>query len=354
MDINNFLNFYHEFRTPQNAFFENVSSDYRLLMISAPSRMGNHLLHSTLDSHSMLPRIPGEDGNLFHYFKFSTLAIQEFFDDIKPEHLEDTLQRYASTGGKIRKWEEFKSCFDTNTIPKVWSGIQYPTDSPYITDYQNVVFDVNLEAYQSKISEIAASPVSSCAELVTKYYSALNYLDYTYDPRKEYKFDGICFASGMRGMASWMLKHFRHSKLITTVRDFDSYAISHIRSRYKTSDLRNEWVREAWEHWFHKIGDYVVLKRQYPDRVFIVRFEDLINEEKSTIQKICDFLDVEYESTLDCPTAFGLAVKGNSSAPKSDKDKGKRFGKRDVLPPHHDAFPKEHDVLRRLIVDYLY
>ena len=49
-----YLTFYHELRMPQNEFFsskENRDDNTQMLMISSPSRMGNHLLISILDNH---------------------------------------------------------------------------------------------------------------------------------------------------------------------------------------------------------------------------------------------------------------------------------------------------------------
>ena len=51
-------------------------------------------------------------------------------------------------------------------------------------------------------------------------------------------------------------------KIITSIRTFKSYAISHIKSRYKKLEFKADYIQEAWEHWYHKIIDYYYIKKK--------------------------------------------------------------------------------------------
>ena len=75
--INDHITFYHECLIPKNKYFgkknNNNNKKKNLILISSPSRMGNHALMSMLDSHPLLPRIAGEDSFLRHsFFKSSS------------------------------------------------------------------------------------------------------------------------------------------------------------------------------------------------------------------------------------------------------------------------------------------
>lgn len=335
-NLKDYLTFYHEYLIPENYFFDpknNIDDQYKLLIISSPSRMGNHILHSMIDGHNQIPRVPGEDGVLFHCFKFANESIHEFLHRLKSEDYINQLEEYASTGGKNKKWQAFKYCFDNNIIPKIHSGIQYPTDSFYITDYQDLIFDINYNAYHNFLAQNSKEiQAAECLrDILIIYYNSLNKLDYEF---KSKYYDAQIVCSGMRIMSRWSLRCFQKSKLLCSIRPFESYAMSHIMSRYKKEDFSQNILREAWEHWFHKVIDYMMLKIEFPERVVIVNFDDIINQTSSTAKKICNNLNISYDDKMLTPTALGHLTKGNSSS-KKDNDKMGKFYKRNNMLPNN-------------------
>ena len=340
------LTFYHEYLVPENDFFRSESNndnETNMLIVSSPSRMGNHLLHSMLDGHKDIPRVPGEDGVLFHAFKFSNNSFYEFIQNLRSDSCVDQLERYAATGGKDRKWKVFKECFEKGLIPEIYSGIQVPTTAFYVTDYQGVLFDIDYSSYHNNLIENVENinTSRSLKDVINIYYKSLNLLDYKY--RHKTKYDIQVVASGMRVMSKWALQHYKNAILVCSIRKFESYAISHVRSRYKQDAFSKENMREAWEMWFHKIIDYVYLKLVFGERVIMVNFDDIITDTENTAKYICNKLDIEYDVCMLTPSAFGNPTKGNSSVIKNNDQLGKFYKRPETI--DEKLIPDEyHDI----------
>jgi hypothetical protein len=87
--------------------------------------------------------------------------------------------------------------------------------------------------------------------------------------------------------------------------------------RYRPSDRR----RKHWEKAFDPVWDSLSWKsavragmaarKEYGDRIYTLRYEDLVAEPEDHIRKICDFLQMEFEPSM-------LDVSGQNAAEKYD------------------------------------
>jgi len=324
-----YLTFYHEIRPPEHEFFSgegNHDDSARVLMLSSPSRMGNHLLLSMLDGHPQLPRIPGEDGFLSFSFYQANYDLHKFLSRI---HASDSVEymKLLSTNLFFDKWLNMERCWRAGVVPEGCSGVRVK-DRPAEIDYQDTVVSVTYEEYSRVLTNGAAKMQrDSFREYLNLYLKALLHLDPERAARKG-ALDGYISYSGMRGQVRWALEHYSRARLITSLRPFDSYAVSHIKSRYQNADMTPELLQEAWEHWYHKVIDYLYLKSVFPDRVCLVSFDDLVANTEAAARAICRFLDISYDPCMLVPTLFGCPVKGNSARPQDDKMRGRIYSDR--------------------------
>jgi len=322
-----YLTFYHELRVPQHEFFTsdyNIDESNRVLAISSPSRMGNHLILSMIDNHPEIPRIPGEDGFLLFSFNQANYDLHHFLYKLLEEKNIDYMMKLG-TNLAYNKWLLFKNNFINNEIPDNHSGID-SLKAPAKIDYQGIIHDINYDAYKdiirSKMEHLNKNQTFSYYFNV--YLKALVKLDFDYKPNN-HSYDSVICASGMRSQLRWLFDKYNNSKAIISLRPFGSYAISHIRSRYQTNDITDSLIKEAWEHWYHKIIDAFYLKVHYPENICLVSFEDMILKTETTAQAIAKFLNINFNKTMYEATIFGIKVRGNSSLKKDKSSEGKFY-----------------------------
>jgi len=330
-NIEKFLTFYHEFRIPKNPFFQKREGSNSILFLSSPSRMGNHALISMLDSHPQLPKVPGEDSFLTWAFVKANYDIARFIDDVRDI---DYVERMSSDSCLNNKWFEHKQLFDGERCSEIYNGVQYdynkdsngslhrvPTQDSFV-DFQGVLLDIHYNNYHNELfnnREIIKN-ATNIGEVFDVYLRAHHYLLNT--KNKKFSMDYSYACSGMRVQALWALRNNKNVKMIVSIRRFESYAISMIKSFYKTTELREEYVREAWEQWYHKVVDYLYLKLNYPDQVLLLDFDDIINEPESVSNHICEFLAIDFNKSMLRATINGVSVKGNSSESREGKESG--------------------------------
>ena len=94
-------------------------------------------------------------------------------------------------------------------------------------------------------------------------------------------------ASGMRRESYFLLnKYAQKHIIICPIRNFNEFAMSHLVSDiYKKNFLRNDDFKKKillyYEMWFHKVIDFLVLKKRFSKNVIILKFEDLIHKKEN-------------------------------------------------------------------------
>jgi Sulfotransferase family len=67
------------------------------------------------------------------------------------------------------------------------------------------------------------------------------------------------------------------------------------------------------ELWTRSAREMVEAKGLYPDRVFIVRFDELVRDTDATMRGVAGFLEIDFDPVLTTPTFNGYPVGANSS-----------------------------------------
>jgi len=313
--LKDYLTFYHEIRIPQNDFFihpQNEDWDSKVLIVSSPSRMGNHLLLSMLDNHPELPRVPGDDG--FHSFSFyqANYDLYDYLNRVVKNASIDHITNIASNY-RGNKWKLFYDHYIKKSLPIGYSGITADHDLA-IVDFEETLFEINYNRYEGVLRDGIENLPSHFRykDILNIYYNAFMFLDPQFQPGGKI-YDYLIVFSGMRTQSKWLLKYYENAKLIVSIRPFESYVFSHVRSRYGDITISSDHIQEAWEHWYHKTIDYIFLKIKYPQKVCLVMYNDLISETENTAKAIAKFIGVEFEKSLLNATIFGVQGMWNSS-----------------------------------------
>jgi len=324
-EYRDYLTFYHECRIPKHPFFDLDSNqvDERMLVVSSPSRMGNHLLMSMLDGHRELPSVPGEDG--FHMFSFTraNFDIHSFMQDIRSESNIEAMMNIASNGGgsKWRGFSQIKN--EQEASQKGYSGVGGHKVSA-VVDFEDLVFDINYAAYKDFLDghNERLRKAGGYNELLVTYAQALEKLNP--NPTKSC-YNSYLVHGAMRTQLLWLCQTMPNVRILSSVRSFPSYAVSQIKSRYGDVELTKKRLQEAWEHWYHKVIDILYLRLHFPEQFGLVTFDDLVEESGAAQQAICRFLKIDHDESMGSASIFGFPVKGNSWQSRTDKQSGQFY-----------------------------
>lgn len=328
-------NFWPTLGYPDDPFFQpSGSGEYsKTLVISGPSRNGNHLVHSLLDNHPNLPRIPGEDATI-------PVIIPEIaknpFEMKRELTSEDCIDYLLTKPGEVRDWKiqnkweaHFQRAKEGINETETWSGVyQRENLKANIFDYQDTISDIDYPSYKAflegKKDEIINA--NHIYDILDIFLGALSRLDPEYKKRREnLEYPLIAFGSGMREELFYMMNCSERVKAITPIRPFGTYFYSFTRSYHGVNEVSPWLLKEGWEHWYHKVTDYVILKRLFPEKVCLVQFEHLIKNNEGTIREILRFLDVPFHENCLEPTVLGELTKGNSGEGKSEEYRGEIY-----------------------------
>lgn len=349
--LRDYLTFYHEVLIPRNPFFDigaNRNSENSLLVITSPSRMGNHVILSALDGHPELPRVPGEDGFLAFSFAAANRDLHDLIASFRGPDVVDFMTHLGSNGHRD-KWRAFKSSYEEGRADLDYSGVGVE-EAPHVLDFEGIVFDVDYEAYVGHLEECAGAlrSAETYTPILQCYLDALGLL---LPDSNRSVYDSYLVFGGMRRQAEWLCETYEKVKILCSLRSFPSYCVSHVKAREGDVELTSDRVREAWEHWYHKVLDMLYLKLRYPEKVGIVTFEDLTRRPEAAHRGICRFLGVEYHESMATATINGIPVRGNSWQGRPEEDRGSFYQPRQTLdaervPPEHAAIWPEVNRLR--------
>lgn len=326
---------------------EESLDDPLVLVISGPSRNGNHLVHGMLDGHSQFPSVPGEDSFYISAFLSSR---QE-----GSEQLRRCLQGSGNVEGILLfngygfdKWREYSDHYkrDGGVTTDVWSGTQ--EGDKVVTDYQDTVAYIDYQAYHQQLVELAPqireAPTFMNASFL--YLDALSKLDPEHGGGRYFS---TLVASGMRAELRFIFERSKRFRCITPIRPFETYYFSFAKGRFSYDGIREDILHEAWEHWFHKTTDYLLLKKLFPEFICLVNYENIINAPEDMAREICRFLQIDFQESCLMPTVMGTPTKGNSSFPKDDEYRGVFYssGMKKRLPKEH--WPETYPALWKMV-----
>ncbi|MBL7784725.1 MAG: sulfotransferase [Chitinophagales bacterium] len=91
-----------------------------------------------------------------------------------------------------------------------------------------------------------------------------------------------------------LLRIFPNAKCLLMVRDYRDNVLSRV--RYKMDFIPNTWF--AAQMWSEIYGYLSHLQQQYPDRIMVLRYEDLATNCEQNIAEVCNFFSIDYSPAM--------------------------------------------------------
>ena len=328
-----------------------------VLIISGPPRNGNHLMLSLLDGHPEIGRVPGEDDFLRTFFSNINLNQKKTIDKILNKNIQFISRLSGQPSFKkndkkgFNKWKKLYFLKKDNLYLKVWSGNQ-PENNSYVQDFQSLIPNINYTSFEKKLLEIKNQKIKNFFDFFYHYLKASKLLSSNLKQKKNKKFPYTIVGSGLRREIFFLLERQKNISIICPIRSFESFYFSFTKSRHDSKKKFTQKVLDdVWEHWRHKVIDYLILKSKYPNRVAIIKYEDMVDETSKCMKKLCKFLKIKFSKKLLIPTVFDIPSLGNSSFKKNENLRGKIY-KKNINFPKNIHLPKEYKYIIKTINKY--
>ena len=325
----------------------------KILFVSGPARNGNHVLLSLLDGHSQIAPEVGEDDTLRTIFSHVNQSEKKTEKNLKKidYFLKLSSQPRFGKGLGKDKWFEIYRLRNKNIKSKVWSGNQ-PEGVGHITDFQNFIPNLNYNLYRDTLNKKISSTNNKVfldffSDYLVSKRELTNKLNKTKQKYK-YRYSG----SGLRRELFYLLPRNKNIICLTPIRRFETFYFSYAKTRHFTNKIQQNALNNLWEHWRHKVVDYLLLKKKYPNNIFFIKFEDIISTPEKISKKICKILGIPFEKKMLQATIMNKKVLGNSSFKKSGQDKGKFYKSSLQKKLPEGILPNEYKEILHLINRY--
>ena len=320
------------FWKPSNKKNKNV------LVVSGPARNGNHLMLSLLDGHPDIGRHPGEDDFLRTFFSNINLNQKKTINNIIKKKIEFIFRLSGQPSFKNRdkegfnKWKELNLLKKNNKELDVWSGNQ-PENVGHVQDFQSLIPDIDYKSFEKKLSKIKKKKIKNFFDFFYYYLNASRKLCSNFKEKKNIKFPYRVTGSGLRRELFFLLERQKNISVICPIRKFESFYFSYAKTRHNLNKkFSQKALDDMWEHWRHKVIDYLILKSKYPDKVAIIKYEEMVYSTPSCMRKLCKFLKIKFSKKMLNPTVLDIPSLGNSSFKKSEQFRGKIYKKKSSFP----------------------
>ena len=286
---------------------------------------------SLLDGHSQIAPDIGEDDFLRTVFSYANTNEKSTVKKLIRADLNFLLKlsgqpRYGKGPG-IDKWKKLYEMFIKNEKSNIWSGNQKEGEAS-ITDFQEIIPKINYYDFKKHLVENKSKLRKSKHFLETFqiYLEAKKKLIFNREKyEKKFVYKNRWIGSGLRRELFYLLDRSNNIICITPIRKFENFYYSYAKSRHFTTKVKQKVLNDLWEHWRHKVIDYLILKKKYPKKIIILKYEDLVNNTEKKLKMLCKILKIKFEKKMLSTTVLGTQSLGNSSFKKSKSVKGKVY-----------------------------
>ena len=282
----------------------------KILFVSGGSRNGNHLVTSILDSVDEIPFYPGEDKFLNKLFSLSKENHKNLLKKLNNKNKLNFILKMS--GNYYDKW---KKIFKNPTIQKklskkYWAG-NHPEFFVAISEHYNFTHEVNYLKFKKKLSHYFKKKIN-LNNFFNIFFSYLEAYKFLVPNKKKTIYKYLYACSGMRREMSFLANSKNEFKCIVPIRDYRTFYYSKIKGRYNSNKINNFYLNEAWSQWKNKTIDFLILKKKYPKKFLLVRYEDLINNKSKFFDKFLKELGIKKKYKMKA-TMHNKPVLGNSS-----------------------------------------
>ena len=330
----------------KNKSFNNLGT---LLFISGPGRQGNHLMIAAMDNSKKIRSNIGEDSFLDNFFNFAKINETKTINIIKNPKKNINFILNLSGKKKFNKWKKLWQLWKKQKKPDTWSGIE---GKKWITDYKNFLPEIDYPAFEKYLIEnrFRIAKCNNFMKIFEIYLKATNLL---FEKNKNFKINFRYSGSGLRRELLYLMKNCQNLQCIVPIRRFESFYYTITKSYFGNSKITQKKLNEAWEHWRHKVVDYLILKNRYPKNFHIVRFEDLTNKPLKVLSKLLNILKIKEKTLKFQVSILGKNVEGNSSFFKTNKKNKYGIYKTKYQNNLENVIlPKEYKIIKNYINKY--
>jgi len=252
-----------------------VSNDFKLLMLGAMYENGGNTTHRFLDGHPQMFVYPFES-------QIGTRLVIDHLSSMFP-----VKYRWPVFALDATPYQDYKAIIDEEGKVR--------TRTPNVSKFRHMPFDMSdderCEIYQSYV----ASSGRSSANNVAAFFRA------TFDAWKDYKRTGeqsiyVGYSPILVVDADKILNELPQAHFLHVVRNpWSAYA-----------DTKKRPVPLSLQHymlgWVMNQFYALLFKEKFPDRLHIVRAEDVMADSRKTLGAVCDKLGLETSESLAKPT----------------------------------------------------
>ncbi len=297
----------------KNKSFNNLGT---LLFISGPGRQGNHLMIAVIDNSKQIRSNIGEDSFLDNFFNYTKINEQKTLSIIRnPKKNVDFILRLSGKK-KFNKWKKLWLMWKKQKKPDTWSGVE--SRKHWVTDFKNFIPKINYPAFEEYLFDNKYK-IAKCNNFMKVFEIYLKATNLLFEENKSFKINFRYTGSGLRRELLYLMNNCTNIQCIVPIRKFESFYYTITKSYFGNSKFSQKKLNEAWEHWRHKVLDYLILKKRYPKNFLIVRFEDLTGKPTKVFTKLMEKLKIMEKSSKFKVSILGKSVGGNSSFFKTNK-----------------------------------
>ena len=133
------------------------------------------------------------------------------------------------------------------------------------------------------------------------------------------------------------------------VRDFKTFYFSYLKGIYRTEKVTSKTLNDIWENWFHKVVDFLKLKKKFPKNVIIVFYEDIVDRPKVITNRILKKLGLKKMIKIKT-SILGKPSLGNSSFSIKNLKPGQIYKNKNKMILKNRDLPREYRyVMKKLI-----
>ncbi len=256
--------------------------DFRFLMLSAMYENGGNTTHRFLDGHPQMYVYPFES-------QLGTILVHDHLTSMFP-----VKYRWPEFGLGSSAFQDYKSIIDEECKVRA--------RTPRVSKFRHMPFDLNDDERCEIFVKKVKSGGRSRANNVAAFFQA------TFEAWKDYRRSGqeeiyVGYSPIIAIDAAKIIGDLPDAHVLHVVRNpWSAYADTKKRpvpmslERYLTAWVTNQ---------YHAL----IFKKLKPQRVHIVRFEDVIADPVGTLGEICEKLGARAEATLNEPTWNGQALE---------------------------------------------
>jgi len=249
--------------------------EFRLLMLSAMYENGGNTTHRFLDGHPQMFVYPFES-------QLGTKLVQDHLTSMFP-----VKYRWPAFALEATPWQDYKAIIDEECKVRA--------RTPNVSKFRHTPFDFSDDERCRIFVEYVSREGRSRGNNVAAFYRA------TFDAWKDYNRTGreevyVGYSPIIGVDADKILQDLPAAHVLHVVRNpWSAYADT----KKRPVPLSLEGYLTAWvETQYHAL----VFQKLHPDRMHIVRFEDVIEAPREKLGRICAKLGLEASDSLEMPT----------------------------------------------------